>query len=67
LDKKLKALGLKNIFSTIWHIKENDKKYKYIKYGDSIFIDDSFTERMEVLEKIKIPVFSVDAIESLII
>lgn len=56
----------KDIFTAIYHINPEDKKYKYIDSSDSIFIDDSFAERLEVKEKLHINVFDVDMIESLL-
>ena len=56
--KSLNKLNLINFFDKIVHIKKNDKKYKFIKKKSSIFIDDSFSERLEVSNKIHIPVFS---------
>lgn len=47
-----------NIFDEIIHITNNEPKSKYIKYLDSIFIDDSFRERHDVSVTIGIPVFS---------
>jgi hypothetical protein len=32
----------------------------------AIFIDDSFSERMVISNKLKLPVFDLDAVESLI-
>ena len=54
-----------SIFSSIIHIKKNDKKYKYMENKGSIFIDDSFYERKEVKDNLDIPVFSVDSINCL--
>lgn len=54
------------LFNSIVHIQPKEKKSDYIKFENSIFIDDSFSERKSVHEAHKIPVFSVDAIEALI-
>lgn len=54
-----------DIFKEIIEVKTNDKS-DYIKDKDSIFIDDSFRERKEVRDKLNIPVFDVDMIESLL-
>ena len=44
-----------------------EKKYEKIKNpNDSIFIDNAFKERVEVAKNLKIPVFDVDAISTLI-
>lgn len=41
----------------------NDKKSSYIKHVDSIFIDDSYTERKDVSETIQCNVFSPSELE----
>ena len=66
LQAKLKELGIKELFSSIIHIKKIERKVDYITKMNSIFIDDSFSERRDVYDKLKIPVFSVDAIECLL-
>ncbi|MDO5444089.1 MAG: ATP-grasp domain-containing protein [Eubacteriales bacterium] len=53
------------LFSEIIHIDANGKKTDFIK-SDSIFIDDSFSERKRVHDKCGIPVFDLDMIESLL-
>ncbi|MBI0577727.1 ATP-grasp domain-containing protein [Neobacillus cucumis] len=56
-----------SIFSEIIHIKQEDEKHKYFDVDKSaIFIDDSHSERKKIKEKFGIPVFDIDAIESLI-
>lgn len=56
----------KDLFDEIIHIAKADKKINYIKCKPAIFIDDSYSERKEVLEKLNIPVFDLDSIEALI-
>ncbi|MDF9866988.1 putative ATP-grasp superfamily ATP-dependent carboligase [Bacilli bacterium PM5-3] len=56
----------KNIFSEIIHLDLDERKSKYVKDEKSIFIDDSFRERADVSKNKKIPVFDVDAMESLL-
>ena len=64
--KTLKKYKLsEDIFKEIIEVKTTDKS-DYIKNKDSIFIDDSFRERKEVRDKLNIPVFDVDMIESLL-
>jgi len=65
IKRTLTGYRLQNIFDKIIHIPENDEKSKYICNKKSILIDDSFTERKEVLEQIGIPVISPDMIEVL--
>ncbi|MDF2556950.1 MAG: carbamoylphosphate synthase large subunit short form [Bacillales bacterium] len=68
IRKTLNKYGIdEKIFEEIMHIKREDKKYKYIKNKENaIFIDDSFVERKEMIDNLGIPVFDIDAIESLI-
>jgi len=56
----------KYLFKKIIVIPLLDCKVNYIKKNNAIFIDNYFFERKEVYEKLGIPVFDVDAIESLI-
>jgi predicted ATP-grasp superfamily ATP-dependent carboligase len=70
LESSLRKYKLSNLFTQVIHINESENKFEYIKkldYCQSIFIDDSFSERRDVFENLKIPVFSVDAIQSLLI
>jgi len=53
------------LFEEIIVLRENQNKSDFIREMNSIFIDDSFAERKRVFETLKIPVFSLDAIESL--
>lgn len=55
-----------NLFYRIEWLKENERKSLFIKHKNAIFIDNYFFDRKDVLENNKIPVFDVDAIESLI-
>jgi len=67
IDKDLKKYKLSGLFNNIVHLNSNDKKSNYIDIlVPSIFIDDSYAERLEVKKKHNIPVFSLDMIESLI-
>ncbi|PKR82658.1 ATP-grasp domain-containing protein [Heyndrickxia camelliae] len=57
----------KNLFSEILHINKDDEKYKYMNNEKAaIFIDDSYSERIKVSKMLGMPVFDIDAIESLI-
>lgn len=56
----------KGLFQSIIVIGNDEEKYNYIKEEKAIFIDDSFAERKKVKDKLGIPVFDVDMIESLI-
>ena len=52
------------LFDSIISLKKSENKADYIS-GEAIFIDDSFSERKRVKEKLDIPVFDVDAVECL--
>ena len=54
------------LFDEIIILKENEEKVDFITDKNSIFIDDSFAERKNVFDKLRIPVFSVDTIDALI-
>ncbi|KKP66669.1 MAG: Carbamoylphosphate synthase large subunit short form [Candidatus Roizmanbacteria bacterium GW2011_GWA2_35_19] len=54
-----------NIFSEIINLPITGNKYKFVR-KNSIFIDDSFSERQSVINKNKVPVFSVNEIECLL-
>jgi hypothetical protein len=54
------------LFDEIRIIGENAQKGDFIAGPDAIFIDDSFAERKQVATQAHIPVFSLDAVESLL-
>ena len=56
-----------SLFDDINLVDPIKNKSDYIKKLDSIFIDDSFSERKEVFDKLNIPVFGIDAVESLLL
>lgn len=62
VDHNLHQLVKDTVFPVGTEICKSD----YIVGNNSIFIDDSFKERQEVHRKCKIPVFDLDAVESLI-
>lgn len=68
IKETLKELKIDiNLFDEIITLSKEDDKYKYMDNDVSaIFIDDSFSERMVISNKLKLPVFDLDAIESLI-
>ena len=68
LDATLEHYGIsKSIFKEIIKINIDDDKRLYINSPRSIFIDNYFRDRQLVSESLGIPVFDVDAIDSLII
>ena len=66
VESVLKKYRIREIFDTIIDVKLGNKKSDYIKEKSAIFIDDSYAERREVSDKLKIPVFEVSSLESLI-
>ncbi|WP_202906799.1 ATP-grasp domain-containing protein [Abyssisolibacter fermentans] len=66
IEEILNKFKIGNIFEKIIYIKNTDEKYKYIKENSSIFIDDSFSERLKVASKLNIPTFDINNIECLI-
>ncbi|HBI33708.1 MAG TPA: carbamoylphosphate synthase large subunit short form [Candidatus Moranbacteria bacterium] len=54
----------KELFAEIIHIENDEHKFGFIK-PESIFIDDSFSERNIVFKNLKIPVFDLDGMECL--
>jgi hypothetical protein len=67
VEETLEKLHIaKSLFDTIIHITDQQKKSSFILESKAIFIDDSFSERMDVHRKCGIPVFDLDSIESLI-
>lgn len=60
----LELYKLNNIFDKVIHLRNKEIKSLFIEQ-DSIFIDDSFTERKEVAS-LNIPVFSPDMVAALI-
>jgi anti-anti-sigma regulatory factor len=54
------------LFDDILLLEQTQNKSGFIKNSNSIFIDDSFAERKEVFDTLKIPVFGLDAVESLL-
>ena len=66
VQDKLRRFALSNLlFDEIIQIQKSEKKHEYIKNKNAIFIDDSFEERKEIAQHLNIPVFGLDAIESL--
>ena len=56
-----------NLFNEIIRLNKDDDKFKFMNNDvSSIFIDDSFSERLAISNKYGMPVFDLDAVESLI-
>ena len=56
----------KDLFAEIIHIPRDRDKSEFITGEDAVFIDDSFAERKNIHDKLNIPVYDLDMIESLI-
>jgi len=67
IQETLEKFAISNLlFNEIIQMEKSEKKCDYIKNMNSIFIDDSFEERKNILQTLSIPVFGLDAIESLL-
>lgn len=66
LDSALDGFCIRQLFDQVIHLKKEDKKSTFITGPGAIFIDDSFSERMEVSRHCGIPVFDVHMIEALL-
>lgn len=55
-----------HLFDEVRVIGDTAPKSEFIERSDAIFIDDSFAERLEVSRRLRIPVFSLDAVEGLL-
>jgi hypothetical protein len=65
LNDTLIKYRLKDLFDEIIHLKDGQKKSEYIGNESSIFIDDSFSERQDVMINKNIPVLSPDIVSNL--
>lgn len=67
IKESLKKFTISDLlFNEIIVLEENEEKTDYITSMSSIFIDDSFAERKKVFDKLHIPVFALDTVESLL-
>lgn len=66
IKKKLVEKKLYNLFDEIIHLSIDDEKYKYIQEEQSIFIDDSYGERLSIHRNTGINVFDTHMIECLL-
>lgn len=66
LEKELIDFRLFNLFDKVLHIEKDADKADYIKSHDAIFIDDSNAERVNIKNRLNIPVFSPEMIDVLI-
>ncbi|NOS88675.1 MAG: ATP-grasp domain-containing protein [Methylococcaceae bacterium] len=66
IHSSLAKYRMEGLFDSVIHLRNGERKSQYIQHEESIFIDDSFSERAEVQSICKIPVFAPDAVESLL-
>lgn len=64
--KYLKDKKIFQLFDEIIWLEESDFKYRYMKKEKSIYIDDSFSQRLDVGNFIGIPTFDTSMVEALI-
>lgn len=61
----LKRYRMLDLFDNVIYVADGKEKYEYIDSDGSIFIDDSYSERLKVFKKCKIPTFDITSFESL--
>lgn len=65
VHKTLNKFRLQQLFDCVIEVAEGQKKSAYITEQDAIYVDDSFSERMDVAKVCKIPTFDCSMIELL--
>lgn len=65
LSETLRRHRLLNLFDEVIHIAEDKLKSELITEPDAIFIDDSFSERLDVAQRCNIPTFDCSMLEVL--
>ena len=65
LSETLEKHKIHALFDNVIWLKSFDQKSLHMKSERAIFIDDAFSERRQVSEKLGIPTFEVSAVESL--
>ena len=66
LKSELNSFRLEQLFDEIIHIPEDCEKSDFVHVQDAIFIDDSFSERQKIQERIGLPVFGPEMIDVLV-
>src|SRR5208282_5242795 len=66
IHETLHRFAIEQLFDTVTQVPDSSCKSEYILGRSAIFIDDSFAERKRVHERLGIPTFAPDALESLI-
>jgi hypothetical protein len=65
LHDTLEKFRIHQLFDSIFWLKHSDEKYRYMKGERAIFIDDAYSERKKVAEKLGIPTFEISTVECL--
>lgn len=66
INAYLKKWRISEIFDEIIWLKESDSKANYIPHQKAIFIEDSFSQRLEVSKKCGVPTFDPSMVEVLL-
>lgn len=66
LKKELEDFRLDHLFDEVMHIDRTANKASYIRSKKALFIDDSNAERVNIITKLNIPVFSPEMIDVLL-
>lgn len=66
LEETLKKYRIEALFDEIIHLDRTKRKSDYIRKKNAIFVDDSFTERLDVQMRCCIPTFDCSMLEALI-
>jgi hypothetical protein len=66
LKQELKNYRIDGLFDEVIHIDKSENKADYIKDSCSIFIDDSFSERMNVTQQVGVATLDTSMIEMLL-
>ena len=66
LAASLKRHRIGQLFDAVIKIEDRTPKSAFVTVPRAIFIDDSFAERLDVQNRVSIPVFAPDAVESLL-
>lgn len=64
-DAYLREWRIHSLFTSVIWLKESDRKSDYINPKKSIYIDDSFSQRLEVSERCNIPTFDISMLDCL--
>ena len=66
LQQILTRYRIRELFDTVYHLQGGEEKAAHVTERDAILIEDSFRERLAVRESTGMPVFDMDAVESLL-